>query len=171
MSQSLTCLQGWIPRSGLQYGTDLVLYEQHPSLVHSTVCVLIVVTPFAGEDCRPPAVCNSGARMDGQDGTLSWHDVEGINRLCVRVNSVFPYACNCRFAAGLVSSIKISHGYCMGITGQLNSWCSPGGRQYSGRPTHCAVRTQLLDPHADVCKPQPASACHMLPAEAVFQRI
>lgn len=90
VSQSLACLQGWIPRSGLQYGTDLVLYEQHPSLVHSTVCVLIVVTPFAGEDCRPPAVCNSGARMDGQDGTLSWHDVEGINRLCVRVNSVSP---------------------------------------------------------------------------------
>ena len=67
-----------------------MLYEQHPSLVHSTVCVIIVVTPFAREDCKPAAVSTSEGWMDGQDGSLSWHDVEGINRLCVRVNFVSP---------------------------------------------------------------------------------
>ena len=24
--------------------------------------------------------------LDGQDGKLAWHDVEGLNRLCVRVS-------------------------------------------------------------------------------------
>lgn len=81
-------LQGWIPRSGLQYGADLVLYEQHPSLVHSTVCVLIV--PMKGER---QSGCNSSntaatAAQDGHDGHLASHSVEGINRLCTRVNDL-----------------------------------------------------------------------------------
>ena len=35
-------LQGWLPRSGLQYGADLVLYRRHPSLVHSDCCALVL---------------------------------------------------------------------------------------------------------------------------------
>lgn len=34
-------LAGWLPRSGLQYGSDLVLYRNHPSLVHSDFCVVL----------------------------------------------------------------------------------------------------------------------------------
>lgn len=82
MSFSPALLQGWIPRSGLQYGTDLVLYEKHPSLVHSTICVIIVAM-------APPAShadYTSAPTPHGTDGALSWHDLEGINRLCIRVH-------------------------------------------------------------------------------------
>jgi len=78
-------LQGWIPRSGLQYGTDLVLYKQHPSLVHSTLCVIIMPMMFSRESAERSTTSNPGLMVDGQNGILSWHDVEGINRLCVRV--------------------------------------------------------------------------------------
>ena len=77
-------MQGWVPRSGLQYGVDLVLYEQHPSLVHSTTCVTVV-------PMKPPGMENTAemtdpeAMLNGQNGSLSWQDVEGINRLCIRV--------------------------------------------------------------------------------------
>ncbi|KAL0022657.1 hypothetical protein WJX79_005045 [Trebouxia sp. C0005] len=77
--------KGWIPRSGLQYGTDLVLYKQHPSLVHSTLCILIMPVIFSKEDAEQSTTSNPGLLVDGQYGNLSWHDVEGINRLCVRV--------------------------------------------------------------------------------------
>ena len=82
-------LQGWIPRSGLQYGTDLVLYEKHPSLVHSTMCVIIVpMAPPTSHDDQTSAPAPHGA-----DGALSWHDVEGINRLCIRVHLIFVCPC------------------------------------------------------------------------------
>ena len=32
---------GWLPKSGLQYGSDLVLYDCHPSTVHSEYCVVL----------------------------------------------------------------------------------------------------------------------------------
>lgn len=77
-------LQGWIPRSGLQYGADLVLYEQHPSLVHSTVCVLIV--PIKEDTQTGSTSCSTVAcAQDGDNGHLAWHSIEGINRLCTRV--------------------------------------------------------------------------------------
>ena len=78
-------LQGWIPRSGLQYGTDLVLYEKHPSLVHSTICVIIVPMAPPGSDADQTPT----PTPHGTDDALSWHDVEGINRLCIRVNCFF----------------------------------------------------------------------------------
>ncbi|KAL0043737.1 hypothetical protein WJX82_004457 [Trebouxia sp. C0006] len=77
--------KGWIPRSGLQYGTDLVLYKQHPSLVHSTLCVIIVPMMFSKECAEQSPTSNPGLMVGGHSGSLSWHDVEGLNRLCVRV--------------------------------------------------------------------------------------
>ena len=79
-------MQGWIARSGLQYGTDLVLYEQHPSLVHSTVCVIIVPVTHTADVTDGVSNADPQAVMAGSDGNLSWHDVEGINRLCIRVS-------------------------------------------------------------------------------------
>mmetsp|Transcript_3667 Transcript_3667/g.14764 ORF Transcript_3667/g.14764 Transcript_3667/m.14764 type:complete len:291 (+) Transcript_3667:365-1237(+) len=32
---------GWLPKSGLQYGSDFVLYRNVPSLVHSDYCVIL----------------------------------------------------------------------------------------------------------------------------------
>lgn len=84
---ALAVLQGWIPRSGLQYGADLVLYEQHPSLVHSTICVVVVPMAPPASDAEQTLILTP----HGTDGALSWHDVEGINRLCVRVH--LNYTC------------------------------------------------------------------------------
>lgn len=83
MSLNSLAIQGWIPRSGLQYGTHLVLYEQHPSQVHSAACVLIVPTD-PGEQ---PPLASKAQTPDGHNGSLSWHNVEGINRLCTRVGA------------------------------------------------------------------------------------
>lgn len=76
--------KGWIPRSGLQYGTDLVLYKQHPSLVHSTLCVIIMPMIFSREG-EPSTTSSPGLMVGSHTGVLPWHDAEGLNRLCVRV--------------------------------------------------------------------------------------
>lgn len=88
--KGLLVIQGWIPRSGLQYGTDLVLYEQHPSLVHSSLCVILVPTapPPADFGQHSPQAGSTQAAWVGVDGDLSWHDVEGLDRLCTRVSFI-----------------------------------------------------------------------------------
>lgn len=61
-----------------------MLYEQHPSLVHSTVCVLIVPVKVGSlEACSNSAIASN----QSWDGQLPWHSVEGINRLCTRVST------------------------------------------------------------------------------------
>ena len=69
--------EGWLPRSGLQYGADLVLYRNHPSLVHSDHCVVLrpgaalraaaattaaTVTAVDGDDDDEPAIFAGGRR-------------------------------------------------------------------------------------------------------------
>ena len=44
---TLCWLQGWIPRSGVLYGTDMVLYRNHPAAVHSEYCVVLL--PVSGQ--------------------------------------------------------------------------------------------------------------------------
>jgi hypothetical protein len=60
--------QGWIPRTGLQYGADFVLYQRHPALAHSDYTVLVV--PL-GSSQRPAP---------------SWHDLQIANRLSAQVS-------------------------------------------------------------------------------------
>ncbi|KAL3161276.1 hypothetical protein ABBQ38_009634 [Trebouxia sp. C0009 RCD-2024] len=103
--------KGWIPRSGLQYGTDLVLYEEHPSLVHSTMCVIIVAT-------APPASHTdqiSSSTSHGTDGALPWHDVEGINRLCIRVPPCPCMPCIALNVSHAESSHAFTHCCCLSI--------------------------------------------------------
>ena len=61
--------KGFIPRSGLQYGSDYVIYRRHPSLCHSEACVRIV--PLREDDPieMPP-----------------WHDLSSAARLCGQVS-------------------------------------------------------------------------------------
>ena len=79
--QALTCLcplwllllllplpQGWIPRTGLQYGADFVLYQRHPALSHSDYTVIII--PLA----------------PGQRPDLGWHDFQISNRLSTQAS-------------------------------------------------------------------------------------
>jgi tRNA splicing endonuclease len=61
--------KGWIPRTGLQYGADFVLYQRHPALAHSDYSVLVL--PLGGvAGGRPP---------------LTWHDLQVCNRLTTQV--------------------------------------------------------------------------------------
>jgi tRNA-intron lyase len=67
--------KGWIPRTGLQYGVDFVLYQKHPALAHSDYSVTIqtphVSTGVGGSSLfRPP---------------LSWHDLQVTNRMTGQV--------------------------------------------------------------------------------------
>jgi hypothetical protein len=70
-SQRTNALQGWIPRTGVQYGVDFVIYQRHPALAHSDYSV--VVTPV------------NGGRGDLARPGLSWHDLQVTNRLTTQV--------------------------------------------------------------------------------------
>jgi tRNA-intron lyase len=60
--------KGWVPRTGLQYGADFVLYQRHPALAHSDYSVIVL--PVNGPLARP---------------NLSWHDLQITNRLTAQV--------------------------------------------------------------------------------------
>eukprot|EP00890_Picochlorum_soloecismus_P004111 jgi/Picsp_1/4700/NSC_02069-R1_trna intron endonuclease len=64
--------KGWIPRTGLQYGVDFVLYQKHPAITHSDYSVSIQTDESLGLGSR------SRPRM-------SWHDLQVTNRLTAQV--------------------------------------------------------------------------------------
>lgn len=66
--------KGWIPRTGLQYGVDFVLYQRHPALAHSDYSVLI--QPL-------PGVCSKTENL--MRPPMSWHDLQVTNRLTSQV--------------------------------------------------------------------------------------
>jgi len=65
-------LQGWIPRTGLQYGADFVLYQRHPALAHSDYSVIILPANSRGNSVVPRP-------------RLDWHDIQIANRLTTQV--------------------------------------------------------------------------------------
>lgn len=84
---------GWLPKSGLQYGSDLVLYGCHPSTVHSEYCV--VLHPYkaanalrddsaiAAQKREQDCALQSSSIETGQ--LASWTDVQAVTRLCGQV--------------------------------------------------------------------------------------
>ncbi|KAL6780162.1 TIE1 [Auxenochlorella protothecoides x Auxenochlorella symbiontica] len=60
--------KGWIPRTGLQYGADYVLYQKHPALAHSDYAVLVV------------------PQFEARGPRLEWHDLQTANRLSAQVS-------------------------------------------------------------------------------------
>ena len=74
--------KGWIPRTGLQYGVDFVLYQRHPALAHSIYSVLIMVD---GSDCGGGGSTPETAIGELTRPVLSWHDVQVTNRLTAQV--------------------------------------------------------------------------------------
>jgi tRNA-intron lyase len=69
--------KGWIPRTGLQYGVDFVLYQRHPALAHSDYSVLIQPVKNSGGGTAAPAALTRPP--------LSWHDLQVTNRLTGQV--------------------------------------------------------------------------------------
>ena len=70
LDAEICCWQGYIVRSGLQYGADYVLYEAHPAHAHARYCVLVQ---------------RSSDDEAGESGSLSWNDLEIANRLATQV--------------------------------------------------------------------------------------
>lgn len=120
-----------------------MLYEQHPSLVHSTVCVLIVPVKHNSQSgcdsSRATAstkqesqhACESSSKTgsipDGHDGHLAWHSLEGINRLCTRVCAVSPRSVKKTFSSytlmlGIVTVLDFT--YCKRKNNQCCTLCA-----------------------------------------------
>jgi tRNA-splicing endonuclease subunit Sen2 len=81
---------GWLARSGLQYGADLVLYQRHPSLVHSNATVVIVPDEGARRSFVVDARKHRGIAV--ASGWPDWPDVQATSRLAVQVNKNFVQA-------------------------------------------------------------------------------
>ena len=87
-------LQGWLPRSGLQYGADLVLYRRHPSLVHSDCCALILPENDGARnsfDAFTNDEASTSTLHEKNRGELTksfpkWYELQSLSRLCVQVN-------------------------------------------------------------------------------------
>ena len=80
-------LTGWLPRSGLQYGADFVLYQRHPALVHSDSTVTLVPDAAARESFKVDAAANRDVAF--AHGWPDWPDVQATSRLAVQVNKKF----------------------------------------------------------------------------------
>ncbi len=86
--------KGWIARTGLQYGADMVLYQRHPALAHSDYSVLILAAapPAPGGGGRGGPGDADGAEADGwatcgavRRPRPEWRDVQVLNRLTTQV--------------------------------------------------------------------------------------
>uniref|UniRef100_A0A8D0KM10 tRNA-splicing endonuclease subunit Sen2 n=1 Tax=Salvator merianae TaxID=96440 RepID=A0A8D0KM10_SALMN len=64
--------KGWVPKVGLKYGTDLLLYRKGPPFYHASYSVIaeLVNDDFEGSSCRP----------------LSWKSLSGLNRTTANVS-------------------------------------------------------------------------------------
>ncbi|KAM4652762.1 tRNA-splicing endonuclease subunit Sen2 [Discoglossus pictus] len=64
--------KGWVPKVGLKYGTDLLLYRKGPPFYHASYSVIVemVNDNFEGQSLRP----------------LTWRTLAGLNRTTVNVS-------------------------------------------------------------------------------------
>ncbi len=61
-------MQGWLPRSGLLYGVDYVVYTLHPAAMHSTCSVLLLPVRASHPLPDPPPELLHRAAAAGDDG-------------------------------------------------------------------------------------------------------
>uniref|UniRef100_A0A8C5WJV9 tRNA-splicing endonuclease subunit Sen2 n=1 Tax=Leptobrachium leishanense TaxID=445787 RepID=A0A8C5WJV9_9ANUR len=64
--------KGWVPKIGLKYGTDLLLYRKGPPFYHASYSVIVEIVDenFEGRPLRP----------------LTWKSLAGLNRTTVNVS-------------------------------------------------------------------------------------
>ena len=77
------CLQGWLPRSGLLYGVDYVVYQKHPAAMHSEYGVLLL--PQAQHGQAAAAGAGVKAPTEGRGGGPGWNDLRISARLINQV--------------------------------------------------------------------------------------
>jgi hypothetical protein len=87
--------QGWIPRSGLLYGVDYVVYALHPAAAHSHFSVLLLpLTDLAATVPEKEAQQGSGLRNE-------WPDAEAVPSL---MEGASASGRSCLTAAGVATS-------------------------------------------------------------------
>ena len=64
--------QGWVPKSGLKFGVDFLLYKHGPAYYHSSYGVLVRMIDQS---------TNSGLVGESGNGGLTWHDVISLCRV------------------------------------------------------------------------------------------
>ena len=100
---------GWLPKSGLQYGSDFVLYRNVPSLVHSDYCVILQPASDAFVASERVALFEMtrknlkeemrhhhefGERLDKQIYHIFglYIDLQAVSRLCGQVRKTLFFA-------------------------------------------------------------------------------
>jgi tRNA-splicing endonuclease subunit Sen2 len=89
--------QGWLPRSGLLYGTDFTLYQMHPSVAHSTFSVVVMPLLLNRDDCSNDSstgsngsgACNGLGPAARSNRQLDWHDLQITARVVGTVRGGF----------------------------------------------------------------------------------
>jgi tRNA-splicing endonuclease subunit Sen2 len=67
--------KGWVPKSGLKFGVDFLLYKEGPSFYHSTYAVVVTLI----EQCVEPV--NLESLRNPPTTGLTWREVIALNRV------------------------------------------------------------------------------------------
>jgi tRNA-splicing endonuclease subunit Sen2 len=73
----------------LQYGADFVLYQRHPSLVHSDSTVVLVPDAAARRSFQIDDDDSSHRGVALDNGWPDWPDLQATSRLAVQVSKKF----------------------------------------------------------------------------------
>mmetsp|Transcript_11548 Transcript_11548/g.15735 ORF Transcript_11548/g.15735 Transcript_11548/m.15735 type:complete len:291 (-) Transcript_11548:143-1015(-) len=74
--------KGWQPRSGLQFGTQLVLYRRHPSMAHSDYMVSVIPPPSSH---LSGATSSATSQVSETQQGPPWLDVLATGRVATQV--------------------------------------------------------------------------------------
>ena len=66
--------KGWVPKSGLKFGVDFLLYKEGPSFYHSTYAVVVVLI----EECLEPSI---ESLRKPPASRLTWREVIALDRV------------------------------------------------------------------------------------------
>ncbi len=75
--------KGWVPKSGIKYGVDFVLYKHGPVEYHSKYG--IIVRLLTETEAKRPPPCYASSSQDSSTDVLTWRDVVAFDRVCSSV--------------------------------------------------------------------------------------
>jgi len=78
--------KGWIPRSGIKYGFDFVLYRLKPDLIHAHYGVIVQRKTNIEETTTTNTNINENIYENENRLLESWEDLCGINRVTESVS-------------------------------------------------------------------------------------
>ncbi|CAG5124479.1 unnamed protein product [Candidula unifasciata] len=72
--------KGWVPKSGLKFGCDLVLYREGPPFYHGSYSVVVIAVK---DSTLLPVSTRGGLLLDNRK--LNWVSLAGLNRITEHV--------------------------------------------------------------------------------------